>query len=147
MPDLAKLDQIFKQVTPDKEVALYRSHVEWRKLKNRTVNDPAVVSAKATAEAASTDLEKRNRLRIYYETFYARMRALAATPELVAYLDSMKTAHLNLLAQPRVRPTPDSGKKSEPTPAQSALPTPEPPALPTPEELPQATPEPTLPNE
>ena len=145
MPDLSKLEQIFKQTTPGKEVELYRAHVEWRQLKNRTVNDPAVVAAKAAAEAATTDLEKRNRLRIYYETFYARMRALASTPQMVAYLDSMKTAHLRLLDQPRVRPTPDSGKKPESTPAQSALPTPEQPPLPTPEEPPQAAPD--LPNE
>ena len=104
MPDLSKLDEIFKTTTPGKEVELYRTHVEWRRLKNLTVNDPAVVSAKAAAEAATTDLEKRNRLRVYYETFYGHMRALASTPEMVAYLDSMKNAHLNLLEQPRVRP-------------------------------------------
>ena len=67
MPDLSQLDQIFKQTLPGKEAAEYRAHVEWRELKNRTVNDPAVVAAKAAAEAATTDLEKRNRLRIYYE--------------------------------------------------------------------------------
>jgi hypothetical protein len=139
MPDLSKLDQIFKTTTPGKEVELYRAHVEWRQLKNRTVNDPAVISAKASAEATTTDLEKRNRLRIYYEIFYTRMRALASTPEMIAYLDSMKTTHLGLLDQPRVRPTPDSGKKPAPTPGQ--------PALPIPEQPPQVTPEPSLPNE
>lgn len=139
MPDLSTLEDVFKTISPGKEVELYRAHVEWRQLKNRTVNDPAVVSAKAAAEAATTDLEKRNRLHVYYETFYARMRALASTPQMMTYLDSMKTAHLNLLDQPRVRPTPDTGKKSRPTPAQFALPTPElsPPPLP----------EPGLPNE
>ncbi len=91
MPDLSQLEQIFSKVTPGKEVELYRAHVEWRKLKNQTVNDPAVVEAKAAAEAATTDLEKRNGLRHYYELFYARMRALAPTPEMVAYLDSQKT--------------------------------------------------------
>ena len=80
MPDLSQLEQIFSKVTPGKEVELYRAHVEWRKLKNQTVNDPAVVEAKAAAEAATTDLEKRNRLRHYYELFYARMRALAPYP-------------------------------------------------------------------
>ena len=139
MPDLSQLDQIFKQTTPGKEAVEYRAHVEWRTLKNRIVNDPTVISAKAYAEAASTDLEKRNRLRIYYETFYARMRALASTPEMVKYLDTMKTAHLGLLDQPRVRPTPESEKKVEPAPEQPAQPTPEQPALPTPE--------PALPNE
>ena len=136
MPDLSQLEQIFSKVTPGKEVELYRAHVEWRKLKNQTVNDPAVVEAKAAAEAATTDLEKRNRLRHYYELFYARMRALAPTPEMVTYLDSQKQTHLDLLDQPRVRPTPDTGKKPESTAAQSP-----------PEQPPQATPEPSLPNE
>ena len=45
MPDLSQLEQIFNKVTPGKEVELYRAHVEWRKLKNQTVNDPAVVKA------------------------------------------------------------------------------------------------------
>ncbi len=136
MPDLSQLEQIFSKVTPGKEVELYRAHVEWRKLKNQTVNDPAVVAAKAAAEAATTDLEKRNGLRHYYELFYARMRALAPTPEMAAYLDSQKKTHLDLLDQPRVRPTPDTGKKPESTPVQSS-----------PEQPPQATPEPSLPNE
>ena len=139
MPDLSQLDQLFKQTAPGKEAVEYRAHVEWRTLKNRTVNDPAVVSAKAYAEAATTDLEKRNRLRVYYETFYARMRALASTPEMVTYLDTMKSAHLSLLDQPRVRPTRESEKKVEPTPEQPAQPTPEQPA--------QPIPEPSLPNE
>ena len=139
MPDLSQLDQLFKQTAPDKEAETYRAHVEWRKLKNRTVNDPAVVAAKAAAQAASTDLEKRNRLRLYYEVFYARMRALASTPEMVKYLDSMKDAHLDLLDQPRVRPTPESEKKVEQTPEQ--------PASPTPEQPTQPVPEPSLPNE
>jgi hypothetical protein len=115
MPDLSQLDQIFKETVPGKEVVEYRNHVEWRELKNRTVNDPAVVAAKASAEAATTDLEKRNRLRAYYETFYGCMRALASTPQMVTYLDAMKKAHLNLLDQPRVRPTPLSSPKAEPT--------------------------------
>ena len=136
MPDLSQLEQIFKQTTPGKEVELYRAHVAWRELKNRTVNDPAVVTAKAAAQTATTDLEKRNRLRHYYEVFYARMRTLASTPDMVTYLDAMKKNHLDLLDQPRVRPTPDSGNKPEPTPAQ-----------PPPEQPAQATPEPSLPNE
>ncbi len=135
MPDLSQLDQIFKQTAPGKEAAEYRAHVEWRELKNRTVNDPAVVAAKAAARAASTDLEKRNRLRVYYKIFYARMRARASNPQIVAYLDSMKDAHLSLLDQPRVRPTPEEAKKPEPTPEQSSQPAPEP-SLPNEQPLP-----------
>jgi hypothetical protein len=113
MPDLSQLDQLFKQSTPGKEAEAYRAHVEWRELKNRTVNDPAVVAAKTTAEAATTDLEKRNRLRRYYEIFYARMQALASTPQMATYLIAMKKVHLSLLDQPRVRPTPEPKKKVE----------------------------------
>jgi hypothetical protein len=113
MPDLSQLDQLFKQSAPGKEAAAYRAHVEWRELKNQTVNDPAVVVAKRAAEAATTDLEKRNRLRAYYEIFYARMQALASTPEMADYLGRMKKAHLNLLDQPHVRPTPEAKKKIE----------------------------------
>ena len=139
MPDLSQLDQLFKQTTPGKDAELYRSHVEWRKLKNRTVNDPAVVAAKIAAETASTDLEKRNHLRVYYEVFYARMRALASTPQMMSYLDSMKRRHLKLLDQPRVRPTPESEKKVEQMNEEPPSPTPEQPA--------QPIPEPSLPNE
>jgi hypothetical protein len=139
MPDLSQLDQLFKQTAPDKQAETYRAHVEWRKLENRTVNDPAVVAAKAAAQAATTDLEKRNHLRRYYEVFFARMRTLASTPEMVKYLDSQKDAHFDLLDQPRVRPTPESAKKVEQTNEQPASPTPTQPA--------QPVPEPSLPNE
>jgi hypothetical protein len=144
MPDLSQLDQIFKQTVPGKEVVEYRHHVEWRELKNRTVNDPAVVSAKEAAATAITDLEKRNRLRNYYEVFYARMRAHASTPEMVAYLDSMKKAHTDQLTQPRVRPTVGSEEKAKPANLQPAT---EQPASPTPEQPVLPTPEPVLPNE
>ena len=126
IPDLSQLDQIFKQTTPGKEAVAYRQHAEWRELKNRTLNDPAVTAAQAAAQAASTDLEKRNQLRLYYAVFYARMRALASTPEMGGYLDSMKKTHLDLVDQPRVRPTPEQEKKPEPTPKPSSSPVPEP---------------------
>jgi hypothetical protein len=113
LPDLSQLEQLFKQSNAGKEAAEYRAHIEWRQLKTRMIHDPAVVAAKATAEAASTDLEKRNRLRAYYETYYQRMRALASSPQMVEYLDTMKNAHLDALAQPRVRPTPEPAKKME----------------------------------
>ncbi len=133
MPDLSQLNQIFQQSAPGKEVIEHRSHVEWRSLKNRTVADPAVVAAKAAALAATTDLEKRNRLRVYYQTFYARMRALASTPEMAVYLNAQKEAHLTLLDQPRVRPTPTP----EPTKAEEH----------SSEQPHQPAPEPSLPNE
>ena len=121
MPDISQLDQLFKQSAPGKEAAEYRAHVEWRELKNRAVDDPAVIAAKAAAETATTDLEKRNRLRAYYELFYARMRSHTSTPQMGYYLDKMRKAHLKLLDQPRVRPTPEHIKKVE-TRSESKLP-------------------------
>ena len=88
----------------------FKSHLEWRKLANQAVGDPAVVAAKAAAGAAKTDLEKRAKLKIYYNLYYGRMGSFAATPELKAYVEGMKAAHLAVLAQPRVRPTPTPAK-------------------------------------
>lgn len=117
LPQISQLDQMFKQPRSlGKEADESRIHLQWRQLKNRTVNDPAVQAAKAYAQAAKTDLEKRNRLREYYNIYYQRMSALADTPEIKLALEALKTSHQNLLAQPRVRPTPDTSTPS-PTPA------------------------------
>jgi hypothetical protein len=130
MPDLSQLDQVFKQPLPGKEASEHRAHLEWRALKNRTVNDPDIVAAKAAAESATTDLEKRNRLRIYYETLYGRMSAKASTPEMVTYLKAVKKAYLDLIDQPRVRPSPGSdvtaasSPGAQPTPISSVTPGP-----------------------
>jgi hypothetical protein len=80
------------------------------------VNDPQVQAAQAYAQAAPTDLEKRNRLRNYYNIYYERMSALATTPEIKLALQGLKSSHQGALAQPRVRPTPDT---STPTPTPS----------------------------
>jgi hypothetical protein len=107
LPEISQLDQRFsKPKSLGKEADELRVHVEWRQLKNRTVNDPAVQAAKAYAQAARTDLEKRNRLRDYYDIYYQRMSALAATPEIKLALQALKTSHESLLSQPRVRPSP-----------------------------------------
>jgi len=80
LPEISQLDQTFsKPKSLGKEADELRVHVEWRQLKNRTVNDPAVQAAKAYAQAARTDLEKRDRLRDYYDIYYQRMSALATT--------------------------------------------------------------------
>jgi hypothetical protein len=64
------------------------------------------VEARANADRAKTDLEKRQRLRAYYTMFFDRMRGQAGSPELKSYIDTHKTQHLALLAQNRVRPSP-----------------------------------------
>ena len=126
LPEISQLDQTFsKPRSLGKEADAARVHVEWRQLKNRTVNDPEVRAAKAYAQAARTDLEKRNRLRNYYHIYYERMSALATTPEIKLALQGLKSSHQGLLAQPRVRPTPDT---STPTPTPSGTPAPKTPA-------------------
>jgi hypothetical protein len=126
LPEISQLDQTFsKPRSLGKEADAARVQVEWRQLKNRTVNDPQVQAAKAYAQAARTDLEKRNRLRNYYNIYYERMSTLATTPEIKLALQALKTSHQGMLAQPRVRPTPDT---STPTPTPSGTIAPKKPA-------------------
>jgi hypothetical protein len=122
LPEISQLDQNFsKPRSLGKQADEARVHVEWRQLKNRTVNDPAVQAAKAYAQAARTDLEKRNRLRNYYNIYYERMSALATTPELKLALQGLKIAHEGVLDQPRVRPSPTpEGFTPTPTPSGAA---------------------------
>src|SRR5436305_10343582 len=94
LPEISQLDQTFsKPRSLGKEADAARVHIEWRQLKNRTVNDPQVQAAKAYAQAARTDLEKRNRLRNYYNIYYERMSALATTPEIKLALEGLKSSH------------------------------------------------------
>lgn len=115
-PEISKLDEAFKQKSLGKEVDERRLHIEWRQLKNKVANDPELLAAKAVAQAARTDLEKRNRLRDYYNVYYERMSALASSAEMKLALEGLKTSHLARLSQPRVRPSTDD---SLPTPRPS----------------------------
>lgn len=112
-PPLEELDAAFKRSSLGQAVEEQRMHVEWRKLKNRTVDDPDIVALKAAAGKARTDLEKRDLLRAYYKLHYTRMQSLAATPELKAYLEEKKKGMLASLDQPHVRPNP----KASPSPS------------------------------
>jgi hypothetical protein len=117
VPELSQLDETFKKPTSlGKEGDARRLHIEWRQLANRVANDPEVRAAKATAQAARTDLEKRNLLRDYYNIYYERMSALASSAEMKLALNALKTAHQNQANQPRVRPTP-TPEGYTPTPA------------------------------
>src|SRR5262249_57652270 len=83
LPDISKLDENFsKPRSLGKQTDDARIHIEWRQLKNRTVNDLAVQASKPFAQAARTDLEQRKRLRDCYNLYYERKSALATTPEL-----------------------------------------------------------------
>ena len=98
-----------------KDAEELRLHVQARELQNRIANDPEIVAAKAVIKSAPTDLEKRERLRRYYELFYGRMHAMAGSTGLKTYIDAMKVKHLKALEQPRVRPvsSPERGGVTE----------------------------------
>ena len=126
LPEISQLDQTFKQPRSlGPQADELRLHKEWRQLQNRIVNDATVQAAKAFAQTARTDLEKRNRLRDYYNIYYQRMSALTTNAEIKLALEALKGSHQGLLAQPRVRPTPDT---STPTPTPSGTPAPKKPA-------------------
>jgi hypothetical protein len=123
LPDLKQLDDNFvKPKSLGKDADVLQVQALWRQLKNRTVNDPDVQAAKKYAEAARTDLEKRNRLRDYYEIYYQRMSALATTPELKLALQAQKAGHQGILAQPRVRPSPTPEPSGTPSPTPTSTP-------------------------
>ena len=111
-PPLSELDAAFQKSPLAQAAEEQRLHLEWRRLQNRVAHDPDVVAAKAATTTARTDLEKRERLRTYYNVYYAHMRALAVGPELRIYLDGKKAAALESLAQRRVRPESTPGASS-----------------------------------
>jgi hypothetical protein len=122
LPELKELDDSFKPKSLGANADVLKIHALWRQLKNRTVNDPDVQAAKKYAQAARTDLEKRKRLRSYYDLYYQRMSALATTPELKVALQALKETHQAVLAQPRVRPTPKAEFSGTPSPTPTSTP-------------------------
>jgi hypothetical protein len=116
VPELSEIDEVFKRTSLGKEADELKLHLEWRQLANRVVNDPEIVAAKKSVALAHTDLEKRQRLRAYYNIYYGKMRALAGSAEMKAELDAVKTEHLSHINQPRVRHLTD-GSLPTPTPA------------------------------
>jgi len=122
LPEISQLDQTFsKPKSLGKDADALRINLEWRQLRNRIVNDPEVQNAKAYAQAARTDLERRKRLSAYYDIYYERMSALATTPEIKLALKDLKASHQGSLAQPRVRPSP-TPEGATPTPSATPAP-------------------------
>jgi hypothetical protein len=115
IPERAQIDQIFKETSLGQAADERRLHLEWRDLANRVVNDPDIVAAKKSANRARTDLEKRHRLRDYYDLYYGRMRRLASSSEMKTALDKLRLAHVSLTSQPRVRAAED-GELPTPSP-------------------------------
>ena len=106
VPELSQLDEMFKQTSMGKAADAQRLRVEWRQLKNKVVNDPDLIAIKRSAEAARTDLEKREKLRAYYKLYFARVRQFPMSPEMKQHVDAMQASQLGLTAQSRVRPSP-----------------------------------------
>ena len=120
IPAIDELDQAFKQTSLGKAADEARLHAQWRELSNRIINDSDLVAARNMADKMTTDLAKRQQLRVYYAMFYDRMRAQAASPELKNYIDARKTQHSGLTAQNRVRPSPSPAATAKPKPKVAA---------------------------
>jgi len=112
LPSIQELDTVFQHSSLGAAVEEQKLHLEWRKLQNRTSDDPEVVAAKKAIDRARTDPEKRDLTRAYYKIFYAHMQALAETPEVKAYLEQKKNAAIGGLAQPHLRPEPTPSPKA-----------------------------------
>lgn len=117
IPERAQIDEVFKQTSLGKEADERRLHLEWRQLANRIANDSDIIAAKKAADHARTDLEKRQRLRDYYDLYYGRMRAMASSSQMKSALEQLRVAHVSQTSQRRVRPVEDASLPSpSPTP-------------------------------
>jgi hypothetical protein len=110
MPELEMLNSFFKNTSLGKAADEHRLHLQMVGLETRIRNDDDLHALQAAALRAPTDLERRHRLKAYYELWFKKLRALAATPELKAYLDSEEAGHELHLLQPRVRHDPDEAE-------------------------------------
>ncbi len=108
LPELSTLDQGFQPSSIGKEADAARERVEIRRLQNRIANDPYLMAAKQNAEAAETDLGKRQRLRNYYQLYYGRLRSLTSDTGTKQAIADDEARHVKSLDQPRVRPLPDA---------------------------------------
>lgn len=102
-PDLQLLNALFKESSLGKTADEHRLHEQAAALKVRIRNDQDLHKLKAFAQQAPTDLEKRRRLKVYYDTFYKKLSALADTPDLKAYIKAQRAGNELLLLQPHVR--------------------------------------------
>ncbi len=122
LPSVQEMDEMFKETPLGKAADEARLHAEWRDLANRTANDGDLMAMRQHAEASFTDLEKRKRLRVYYTTYFDRMRAKAVSQELKDYIDERKTEQLTVLAQDRVRPGGTPAPTAGPSPSAMSSP-------------------------
>jgi hypothetical protein len=102
-PDLQMLDALFKQTSLGKAADEYRLHLQMATLETRIRNDEDLHELRASSNKARTDLERRHRLRAYYQLYFKKLLALATTPDLQAYLRAQEASHETSLLQPHVR--------------------------------------------
>src|SRR5207244_11558493 len=81
LPELKQLDATFKPPNLGSDAEWTKLRVEWRQLRNRTVNDLQVQAANAYAQSARTDLEKRDLLRVYFSIYYYSMNDLTTNSD------------------------------------------------------------------
>jgi hypothetical protein len=102
-PELEKLNDLFKQTSLGKIADEQRLHLQMVTLETQIRNDSELHALRTAADAAKTDLERRHRLKTYYEAYYGKLHQLATTPDLQSYLVAQKAAHQLTLLQPHVR--------------------------------------------
>lgn len=128
-PEIGLLNSYFKSTSLGKKADEHRLHVEMVALEAQIRNNADLHALKAAALRAPTDLERRHGLKEYYRRYYGRLRSLAATRELKAYLDAQEAAHKLTVLQPRVRHASDEAEAAALAAASqgkaTALPTPE----------------------
>ena len=101
--ELQQLNEFFKKTSLGKVADEHRLHLQMVALETRIRNDQDLHGLKATALRAPTDLERRHWLKSYYELYFKKLRALATTPDLKAYLDAQEATRKLSLLQPKVR--------------------------------------------
>jgi hypothetical protein len=101
--ELQQLNEFFKKTSRGKVADEHRLHLQMVELETRIRNEKDLHTLKATALKAPTDLERRHWLKSYYELYFKKLRALAITPDLKAYLDAQEATRKLSLLQPKVR--------------------------------------------
>ncbi len=126
--ELQLLNAFFKTTSLGKVADEYRLHLQMVALETQIRNDQDLHALKAMALKAPTDLERRHWLKSYYELYFKKLRALATTPDLKAYLDGYEVTRKMSLLQPRVRHESDEAAVAAlakgNAPAAKSLPTP-----------------------
>ncbi len=109
-PEIELLNSYFKSTSLGKKADEHRLHVQMVALEARIRNDADLHALKAAALRAPTDLERRHRLKEYYELYFGKLRARASSPELKEYLDAQEATRKLTLLQPRVRHETDAAE-------------------------------------